>query len=246
MFAGQGRYAAALEEYLWALDHGREVTSAFIPASWVGELAELAAKYPPAAGEMRARRARLAERIIASARTGERLPRMDLVLFVRLGTEIGEDGPVLAAYAQIKALLPPEATLRRELWDAIEEHLVEHRRYAEAASEDETAAASIAFYTSELGRIPIELRPTLPGVPNAIAHTVRYPGAVHFEALAGSGSDRRATEVAEQLIELSPTRSTFQVLIAAALRAGAPSIAALLRQRATEVLSEPALLDGLE
>jgi hypothetical protein len=233
--ARQGHYEESLREYLWALDHGSKVDGAFVAARThlVDAILDLGAKYAPARAALEERLDRLVRRIVRAAQGGPAVDQMDLVLFVRIGIKLAKESRVLETYGLVKAHLPPEADLRRDLWTPLEKYLVTQRRYQDAAAEQDVGLAAVRYYLAALrpGRADARIR-------RSIVFTIDNEGAVEFEALVGAGQTPAAEGFADELIQFDPTAHTFASLIRHARRAGAPALASRLHTRAYDVIPE--------
>jgi hypothetical protein len=235
-----GRYSEALREYLWAFDHGIEASKSF-EATRGSELLDsmiaLGRKYQPAQDVLRQRLHMLASEIVRASQGGPDVDEGRLKLFVRLGTKLPEGDTVMATYAVVKAHLPVQAKLRRDLWSPIEAYLVDQRRYAETVGEQNVALENMRYYIGVFARARPEDELKQPVLRTAIEYTIEHEGGTHFEALLGAGERAAAEAFADELIDFRATSNTFVVLIRHARRAGAPDEAARIKERAEQIVS---------
>jgi len=210
----QGQYDEALRDYLWALDHGRDVSSSFVAArrDLVEKIVTLGVQYPSAKTALAERLDAQAKRIATAMEVGPQLDGMDLRLFVWLGTKTGDEARVLATYAAVRANTSDSNRLRLYLWSGIEQYLVEQRRYRDAAKEPD-GSALVNFYIDLFRPMRADAR-----VQGAMQFSIEEEGGNHFEALLGAGETGSAEALAERLIQFLPTAPTFAALIRHARR----------------------------
>lgn len=232
--ARAGQYDDALGDYLWALDHGKEVNSDFGTErkGLVEKVIDLGLRYPPARTALAERLDSEGKRILRAAEGGQRVDASDLTLFVWLGTRIGDEARVRATHGLLKARLPPDDFLRLFLWIRIEQSLVEQRRYREAVAEQDGSALMKYYLTVFNGRGADETRRW------ATQAMLDGEGGPHFEALVGAGQLSDAETLAEQFVKFAPTGHMFAVLIRHARRAGAMEVATRLRAKAYAIVPE--------
>lgn len=225
-FARSGRFAEALREYLWCWDDGMPrfaVFAAVRTGSLLGELAELARRYPPAREALRARRDHAEQRMRASA-----IEREAAADFAALNEALGESARTLREFERLK----PDDPRREGLGARVFESLATQKRYREALQARSAAAMRTSFeLASSL------LAENAAGAKGGgSAATVRAFGeqrdtlarttARDVEVLAGAGERVEAQALAEALLEFDDSPATRTLLRQSLVRAGHPDLGA--------------------
>jgi hypothetical protein len=150
---------------------------------------------------------------------------MDVLLFVLLARTSGNESEMRSTYAGPKTRLPADSRLRIRLGGAIEEYLVDDRRYVEAVEESDRAVIDYYLDLFRSSRNDERVKPV-------VVFTIANECGAHYEALLGVGHYSDADDLAEQLIEYAPTAQTLAALIHRARRAGALEATTRLQGRA--------------
>ena len=223
--ARSGDSAAALKEFLWCFDEGMPRVSGYsgVRTSFLlASIAALGEKYPEALVELRERRDKSSQRMLASA--GDLNAAMD---FAALNRTLKEDQNTLTTFDQ----LSPDDQRRQLLASAAYDQLILAQRYGDALSGKSYAQISAQF----------ELMAAERPLPANIANTemVRKSKrdyfitstANDFEVLAGAGDLEHARTLASRLAAFDPSPETKALLQLHAVRAGQPDLLASLPNR---------------
>ena len=223
--ARSGDSAAALKEFLWCFDEGMPRVSGYsgVRTSFLlASIAALGEKYPEALVELRERRDKSSQRMLASAE--DLNAAMD---FAALNRTLKEDQDTLTTFDQ----LSPDDQRRQLLASAAYDQLILAQRYGDALSGKSYAQISAQF----------ELMAAERPLPANIANTemVRKSKrdyfitstANDFEVLAGAGDLEHARTLASRLAAFDPSPETKALLQLHAVRAGQPDLLASLPNR---------------
>ena len=212
--AESGDSAGALKEYVatYNKSHDFPAWSGVRNSFLLGNMMQLAQKYPPTLDALRDLRNRAEEKILAGKAATDVFQD-----WISLNGSLQDGGRSLVVYDRLhqrKMAVPDEVT------QMVLPELVSQKRYAEGHN----AAISEAKY--ELTRLPelIGYRGSANGLQRILSS--RYPV---YECLVGTNEFVLARQLQEQLVKVSNTKATYDGLIAAAMRAGNSTVAAQLR-----------------
>ena len=198
-----GDPALALRELIWCYDVGMPRIGK-TDVSRSGRLrlfAELGERHPPALAWLRERRER-----IRAGTTMENRSEDEITEYVFLNHALKDP----AASVALLDALPAEDRRRLTVTIPIYEHLVELRRYRDAA-----------VFPYPLMSADFERRKAGPGRDQLVAITAR-----NIEVLAGAGELTQARELAERLLQAEPSAETRATIQQHAARAGHPTLLA--------------------
>lgn len=243
-----GRFAEALEDYLWCFDEGVKHQPSFVGVRGsflVSEIAELGKRHPPAIAALRERRDRLEARLRAG--TAERGEAQD---YGALSQSLEESGRTLDMFD----LGGEVARLQREeLFHHVFDQLMERRRYRDVIE----SCGSIDRYVDHAIRVYTDIKALCDGPwgsinhqgvsaermrevvreapPHALRRAVTTVGKF-YEALLGVGRNGEAAAVADRISKLDPSVDTFVALVRHAVRSGRPGAAADMATQARAAL----------
>lgn len=231
------RYAQALVQYLICVDGPAGASTGEIGSRLlaVEAFATLMVTHPPAADALKERRDRLREAVTSGQATAQ-----DATLFAAMNAQLGAVDDTMAVYRNLKASAP-DALITRLLRDGLVESLIAVRRYDDALGViDAVKHFSFALEQQEsderrpapMGTQDQEIRFRVFLRDRFIERTVRY-----YELLLGGRRGDDAAKIAEQMIAVHPSAKTYELLAAAALRAGKASEATLAQARKALELS---------
>jgi thioredoxin-like negative regulator of GroEL len=246
--ARQGKYAEALEHYLWCFDHGAQTNPAYggVRVSFlVSDIAELAKKYEPARQALEERRAAALKKLENG--DGGNDEAMDLASIDRV---LEQQQRTLADYDRLRAGGRLDKTAESWLRHSLVELLAEQRRYGEVLQScgnktDKAVRAklSIAQRGESLG-LGDAKEAGLPDLRDMQRDSTVEGCADYYEAELGAGAPEKADAIAATLIEFHPKATTYSTLITRAVRAEKPDSARALFAQAREKL-EGKELDGV-
>ncbi len=232
----QGRYAEALEHYVWCYEQGVANEEGFAgvrESILLDEIDALGSAYPAAASAI----ADLARAIAAQILEGTAGAR-ELRDFVVLCNRASLQADMLELFDRLKekgeVALPHRKVLAGELFET----LIERRRYidvyASAPDMPHELAERITRYTNLRSQNVRSRTGTLveaSAVETARADTLRL-GGQFFEVSLGVGQFTVANRVADRLLTFAPEAATYELLVRHALRAGATEAARAVAKRA--------------
>ena len=220
----EGRYAEALEHFLWCFDEGGK-TPAFtgVRVSFLlGDIKKLGEVYPPAREAMLARRD-ASEQMILNGQPNI----MDVFEYQQLNEHLGQRDQTLKVFDQ----LPPGHATQKVLVESAMEEFVANRRYSDVVQAGNPEAVfdqgrfsfeSYLKYSETAGRDSGERERSLTDLRRRAVEK----GATALEALAGAGQVNRAVVLAESILRFDPSPETRGQLIKHAERAGQPQVVA--------------------
>jgi RNA polymerase sigma factor (sigma-70 family) len=247
--AAEGKYAQALEEYLWCFDHGLEYMPAYMTArgsSLLRQLGKLADQYPPARQALSVRcDARMAALLSGPANIN------DASDYGYLSDMLGRQTECLKVFERLKATDPAASDVRRPLANTLLDMLIAARRYDDAleAIPDHNALAWAEMLISATNKA-IGVKSPSTGARTASSGHISantaamlkrsvIPGiAPYYEALLGAHRTAEARQLAETLIAFYPSPDTFASLAARARHAGATEEAIDFESRASRQLTK--------
>jgi hypothetical protein len=223
-FARSGRFEDALRDYLWCFDDGMPrfaVFAAVRTGSLLGELADLARRYPPAREALRERRDQAEQRMRGSAT--EREAAAD---FAALNEALGENARTLREFERLK----PDDPRRDGLGARVFEPLATQKRYREALQARSFAAMRTSFELAS--SLLLENAAAAKGGGSAAAiralgvqrDTLARNTARDVEVLAGAGELAEAQALAAALLEFDGAVATQTLLREHLARAGQSSL----------------------
>lgn len=213
-----GDAAGALEDLRWCYDVGTPEMVRMLGVRWEGVLplmAKLGEGYPPALAVLEERREQARRKMMASERDLRAVQD-----FAAINRALRDPAGNLAVFDQ----LSPGDRRRQPLASSVYDHLVEQRRYKDAAEGQPYAVMSLNFESSTKERaLPVDT-PNLAEVrrknrDNTVAKTAKA-----IEVLAGTGDLVRARELAGRLLGFDPTERTRALIRQHAERAGQPGL----------------------
>ena len=214
-----GKYAEALEQYLWCYDEGmvKEASFAGVRVSFLtSELGRLATSFPPAREALITRRDDAKGRLLAG--TDDRRAPME---FAALNEALGDGAANLALFDQ----LPAGDPRRRGLGIRLYAELVKARRYADAL-EVQPYGTMLMLLDSSINPSAVvkgEMRETMKTMALKSA-------ATNVEALAGAGELDHAREFIAKILAADDSAEMKALLREKLARAEHP-----------ELLAEPAI-----
>ncbi len=219
--AQAGRYAEALEGFLWCFDHGEKVRPAFggVHDSFlIADILSLAEVYPPALEALVSRRDERAHRL--SAGTASLYDAFD---FVAINRYLGQQELTL----RIFGTLQPGTKHWEILGWGIREFLLEQRRYADLLRifHPETELAE-QLRSMDVPACDSD-RHSKADLKDKLVRTC----APLVEALAGLGEHERARQLADGILRVIRTESVVTMLVSHAERAGDAVLASYLNGR---------------
>jgi hypothetical protein len=219
--ASEGQTDLALRLYLWVLDYGVEVDSAFVGVRstyLIHAIIELGAVEPSAVAELEARAARLERLMLTSKATEARdvVPFEDILLYVALNEQRNQRERTQRLYHQLRQQGSPVAD---DLYDDVFDFLLEQRKYADILDREDWCKESLAF-KEELITIQV-------------AQFRRHAADV-FEYLAGTNRSQDAMALLARVEARDPSTESFVMLVERALRASNKDLALLVLRRGRE------------
>lgn len=237
-----GRYADALEQYLWCFDHGEESLGyGGVRLSYLlSDIKRLGASYPAAIKALEERRDTAEANIDVDPTDFRSASDMSAI-----NRELGTPKRILAVYDRVAKAGPIPAQFKIAVEREVLPLLVADKRYQ--------AALDLVDDPNEHVRSTIASHQRLPDVPDASEEMKKALAealvmtrasavtecATIYEALLGIGNRDAASKVAEQLIAFVPTGGTYATLIRSAARAGTDDVAKALGERGLASLAEP-------
>jgi thiol-disulfide isomerase/thioredoxin len=211
--AQNGKYAEALEQYLWCYDEGmvREAGFAGVRVSFLtGDLGRLAAQYPPTREALIVRRDNARARLLASA-----ADRQAATEFSALNEALGDRAANLALFDQF----PAGDARRRGLGLRVYAELVTARRYADALEVQpyETMRLLLESGLNPSAVVKGEFRETMKAMSLKNA-------ATNVEALAGGGELDHAREFIARILAADSSAEMKALLREKLARAGHPEL----------------------
>lgn len=208
-----GQWEAALREFLWCFDVGMPQVASFAgvrTSAVLMAIQEIAAHDPEALAELRARRDRAGQQILAGVEMGNAFGD-----FSTINRTLGEDDKTLQVFDQ----LPAGDTRRRTMSIYAYDVLLANRRYADVAVGRPYAMIS-SLFEANLG-LPASLSAT-PGFRENVAQST----ARDIEVLAGIDDLEHARALIARLLNYSDAESTKLAIREHVERAGHPELAA--------------------
>lgn len=236
----RGDFTAALEAFAWCWDHGVEADPGFTTTRrtfLLREIVRLSRLHPAAVDEMSRRTARILERITACD-----VAEADLLDFLLLNRELGQEERTLAAFDGLDSASEPCAALRARLQPLVIDALVGARRYEEVAvwigDPRERFNTTVAEFRAEAERIEREHPSDAFVRVEARRREVCKQAARHHEALLGAKRYDAGERLSKLVLYFDARGSTYLSLIRGALRAEAHAQAKALT---TQALADPKL-----
>ncbi len=221
----EGSHEAALREFLWCYDEGtvKAQASHGIRLGMLSGLGELAAKYPPAAAALRARRDAALKRMEADP-----LNHNAAMEFSAVNKALKEDHQTTALYDSLRPNDPRRAILAANAYD----NLIENRRYADAAQITSYARMTARFE----GLMAAQIRPASGALPEAesaaraerVRQSLVKSTVKDIEVLAGIGALDDARTLAAKLIGFDDSPDTREAIKKQTTRAGHPDFVSTL------------------
>ncbi len=213
-----GDAAGALEDLRWCYDVGTPEMVRMLGVRWEGVLplmAKLGEGYPPALAVLEERREQARRKMMASERDLRAVQD-----FAAINRALRDPAGNLAVFDQ----LSPGDRRRQPLASSVYDHLVEQRRYKDAAEGQPYAVMSLNFESSTKERaLPVDT-PNLAEVRRKNRDDTVAKTAKAIEVLAGTGDLVRARELAGRLLGFDPTERTRALIRQHAERAGQPGL----------------------
>lgn len=223
------RYAQALDQELWAFDHGGAENSSFsgVRTSFLlDEIVKLGEKHPPALDALRARRDAFVAKI-----AGGSIDRFDATALVRLNDVLGEGRRNVAIYDSLAA---EHADLRQKIAPQILEDLIKARRYADVLANAVDVPQSLE-HKIERFREAAEKPGTHDDLQEKLSfaqkQSILDTGCKYYEVYLGAGQKEQADAIAALISSFDPSGKACAALIEAAIRAGDYDTARALAQR---------------
>lgn len=248
--AQKGKKKEALAEYLWCFDHGLENTPSFtgVRLSFLlSDIDRLGHSYPDAIKALEERRDHAEKAVreaIATQKTGQapaawgRDSTFDRGMEVSaLNRTLDENERTLKLFNELLAKGDSTAMLRQVMIRDVIDLLLEVKRYQDivAGVGDPQATVEQGFSTYEMTKRLRSSDEHKAAMEEADAsfrkHLVKEAGK-YYEALVGSGKSKKATKLADRIIEFESSDETFAPLIRHAVRAGKYDAARALLQKA--------------
>jgi hypothetical protein len=207
-----GQTELALRDYLWALDYGVQVDSAFIgvrDTKLIQKIIALGAAEPSAMTELESRAARLERSILTSGAT-------DVGLYVALNRERNQRERTLGVYHQLRQQGSP---VPDDLYEDTFELLLEQRRYSDTLDREAWWTKSLAFKQSLI---------------TTVVASFRARSADAFEALAGTNRNQDALALLARVEPIDSSAESYVTFMKRALRAGNKELALLVLRRGRE------------
>lgn len=234
----RARFDEALVEFLWCFDEGARIPSfgGARRASLISELVRLSDSFPPAAKAFDERRT-AAENALLEGKGTSDIAR-DFAVLNRAWNESARTSTV---YEQLAADGRLNADVKAALLDEVVGGWMQDRRYAlvlEAIGDTEVRLQQ-RIDTIEIARrqSPDERTPGQETLPVLLSLAVEKGGA-YYEALVATGKLDIAARIADRLVKLQPSSTTFVALINHAMRADAPDAARALADRGYATLTD--------
>jgi thiol-disulfide isomerase/thioredoxin len=247
----RGKYAEALDEYLWCFDHGLEKEPSYVGVRisfLVSRIAELGSKYPPATQALEVRRD-AAESALFSENGDSSNARE---LFSINGALEASDRNI-AAWERLKKENKYDSSMRLAGWMFLVEPLVKAKRYADAVDAGGDLAAKAKWYIQLEGVSP-KSKSSSHEEADELTRSAEHlfmlsrVGAL-YEAAIGADQAKMSSSIADQLLSFDPGYSTYVELIDRAVRAGAFDTARAMAERGIAAVPEktrPILQDALK
>lgn len=217
-----GDPAEALRELQWCLDVGMPRVQGMSGVRHISGpivLARLGERYPPALDDLRARRDRARQQVLANETD------LEAVLeYGGINRALKDDTDTVALFDQLQ----PGDRRRKSLAGSAYDYLVESRRYRDAAEGRSYGAISAAFETSTRERPATPDTPALDPNQQEYRSLVISRAAKSIEMLAGAGDLTNARAHAQRLLAFDGSESTRTLVQRHAERAGHPELLASL------------------
>ena len=217
-----GRYAEALEGFLWCFDHGREAEAAFagVHGSFlVADIVALAERYPRALQALLSRRDDFGERLAAGTASV-----YDAHDFVSINRYLGQQECTLRAFETLQ----PGTKQWEILGWGVRELLLERRSYEELLRIFDPEAE----FATQLESLGVAACDGDQRIKSRLEDKLVRACAPLVEALAARGEHERARELAEGILRVIGSESVVARLVSHAERAGDTELSEYVRGRA--------------
>jgi hypothetical protein len=234
--AGRGEYAAALIDFLWCFDFGREMDSSFDPVRrsfLLLHIAVLGSSYPPALEAVRERRDLIRQKLYSGEGTAD-----DAMDFAALNRALDDVEETVRAYDALKRTTP--SSVCNVLFGESVPALVDARRYEEFVG----MAVDIPLILLERLSVTREqialLKRELGGADAAqcVSRYVIEESCDYYEVLLAIQRGREANAVANAVLTFELSVNAFSSLLRHAVRARDVGVAQALLRRAAFSLNE--------
>ena len=224
----QGRYAEALQEYLWCFDEGERKNRGFsgVRVSFLlAEIADLAKQFPPAREALVIRRDAAEARVRSGSSDG-----LAVFELAYLNTHLNEADRNLALFDQ----LPADSPVRGNLVKAVSRQFLAAQRYQDivAATEPEAEFLQKVSTVVTVGSTSTNWQ-TSPLFREANQRMVLQAGSNGVEALAGAGQTDRAIALADKVLQADGSSAALAQLLKQAERSGNAEVTAYLKAKSS-------------
>lgn len=206
----QGKFAEALENYLWCFDEGGKVIGYYgVRSSFLlGKIKDLAKRYPPARDALATRRDAL-ETTITSSQTSDMMKVLD---YVRLSENLGESNKAVTLFDQLPENHPARATLV----NIANDQFVKAGRYQDIVTVGNPEAVFDQFlFTANAAKA---IGVNNPDLEARTRRNIIENGGRSLEALAGAGQNDRAFALADKILQYDSSPETKGQLLTIAQR----------------------------
>ena len=221
--AREGKFAEALEHYLWCYDEGTKFDPSFVgvrSSFLLNNIKDLGEKFP-AAKEALVTRRDAVEKSIASSQTANLLSVMD---YTRLNASLNDPGRSVTLFDQ----LPDKHPARAKLVELAGDQFVKANRYQDIVNAGNPEAAfDLAAMSANASKLVVKDE----SVDAMMRRHAVEAGGQGLEALAGAGQTDRAITFADKILKFDSSAETKAELLKVAERLNNPQLIEHLRAK---------------